>query len=323
LTPLSRHRDPEFGANRPFPLGPWVAASSASIEGEWLVYPLKGLREIDSSTAVLDPFLALETPDQVAGFAQNRGVLGLCEHGLPLTHATGPDGGPCPGFRFETRGTARVALEPVRGWLARARQAERILTLAVDLNDARDGDPGIWADALGDISFSWAKTQDRRRRLRQQREALSDLVNNWCQAAAVGFRLVASDHGISVVVQGQGVNGAIALQLMAAVAKKKGFAVCSYCTHFYTPEKRLPKATQLNYCKVCREGGAPSRVAKRIEREGLSGTRRGRTPSKMRIRVEVAAEVARIVEQQKLWKSMVRERLLERMTRSNVKKDGR
>jgi hypothetical protein len=110
---------------------------------------------------------------------------------------------------------------------------------------------------------------------------------------------------------------------MAAVAKKKGFAVCSYCTHFYTPEKRLPKATQLNYCKVCREGGAPSRVAKRIEREGLSGTRRGRTPSKMRIRVEVAAEVARIVEQQKLWKSMVRERLLERMTRSNVKKDGR
>jgi hypothetical protein len=60
---------------------------------------------------------------------------------------------------------------------------------------------------------------------------------------------------------GQGLFGAIALQLALAVGQSLGTAVCVHCRKEYSLTARRPKAGQRNFCPECRLEGIPSRYS--------------------------------------------------------------
>ena len=63
-----------------------------------------------------------------------------------------------------------------------------------------------------------------------------------------------------------GLFGPVALQLAMVASgegKAKGVLICSHCSQPYIRAKRMPKASERNYCDTCEQNGAPKRDARR------------------------------------------------------------
>jgi hypothetical protein len=84
-----------------------------------------------------------------------------------------------------------------------------------------------------------------------------------------------NDEKPAIEFGGDGLFGAIALQIALALGQSAGLAICDHCHEFYRPPHRRPKTGQRHFCPTCQDIGIPNRYSladwrekKRRERNG-------------------------------------------------------
>jgi hypothetical protein len=98
------------------------------------------------------------------------------------------------------------------------------------------------------------------------RRVLTSLLNEWTLVGGVRQTLQWDHPMPDVTLWGDGLFGALAVQLQFAVSRTQGFAVCSVCGRPYVPTRR-PRGDERRYCKRCVDDGARERAASRSWRE--------------------------------------------------------
>lgn len=251
-----------------------------------------------------------ENPDKaVAAYAKRWGVLEICEHGLPRTHKPGhpqtmpsdvsgttkyeqPEMG-CLPLRY---GKAARQLfpeywEPLLAWQNVSRRARAILNIAAHLRLGKHGALADWHVILGgnETLESWTThgqfakwdADDERgwgSRIRYERWELSRRLNDWLEIGDVRPEMVWEPAaGPTLRIALRGLFGAIAMELVKAVARTEALAICSGCGQSFIP-KRKPVEGKRRYCEECRIDGVPMRDVMRDRRtEGKREVRRGKT----------------------------------------------
>jgi hypothetical protein len=107
------------------------------------------------------------------------------------------------------------------------------------------------------------------------RKVVEEAVNRWLRIGAVSLSLEWWEPRPTVRLDSGPLSalfGALALQLLQAVARSDGLALCSACGRPYTPERR-PDPNRRHYCPQCRNA-APHRDAVRSWRAKQRQTRR-------------------------------------------------
>ena len=255
---------------------------------------------VSPDARLLMNFLELETASEVAicGYAQRFGVLGICKHGLPRTHASSTDGlicGFCPVEPLIQSEPDVSASEPISVWRTRAAQARAIVEFATLLHQKRCvEDARLWMTAMSmapdlELVASWD----------EQTPFLAAAVNSWLELGGVRPVLVWEGASPATVVlgtqgysfwqpggwrkpdpacdmsflQGTTLFPALACQLLLAVGRTSGFVLCSACGKTYVP-KRRPNPSRRRYCEKC-----GSRAAWRDAQQDLRNKRRLPRPS--------------------------------------------
>lgn len=165
--------------------------------------------------------------------------------------------------RYEDRVTegehAFSGAEPLALWYALARQAAAILLVAGHLHQGEQAPLAAWRDVLtvGVLPLSAAETfaawesGEWQRYLWGECAILGVTIDAWIDTGDVRPHLVwNADKPPEIVLQGTGLLGALAVQLLGAVSRTEGIAVCSACGATYTP-KRRPRAGERRYCAHC------------------------------------------------------------------------
>lgn len=94
---------------------------------------------------------------------------------------------------------------------------------------------------------------------------ISRAVNWWLHVGMVRPRLLWGEQAAGIVFGSNSLFGHLALQLLLAIGKTEGLAVCSNCERIYAPS-RQPTAGKRSYCSTCREKGVAVRDAQRDHR---------------------------------------------------------
>jgi hypothetical protein len=252
------------------------------------VYDQKGGRYIVSPKAVtpgptlLEEFVRLTAlPDEaIVSYARKWGLLGICRHNLPRTHwrksihsgtstdrfcdlrlYKNPDGS------VETSGW-----EPLVAWRRYSLKAKSLLDVAAHLHAGRIVTDNKVAVGLDKSLYSEKKLSFEVRR-RFQIVTLSAELNRWLALGNVRpffswslveepsvsfgttwFWMARSIERTLVVelidFQGSSLFGALGIQLLMAITRVQGFALCSECGEMYSPTRR-PNANRRNYCAKC------------------------------------------------------------------------
>jgi hypothetical protein len=255
---------------RPLATGTWGAPENLrladgrvkwSSEGEW--------RQIDPPTDLLDRVTRLVDADDetVADFARSYGLLLLCaRHRLPHTHSR-IVGQRNVFSRYDCpiQGGRNPFVE-VETYRALARKVRAIINLAAMLHMKKETDSKDWAvlgydekpiSHLG--AWTWESTQpDSEEEARQEREVLGDLIDEWLDQCDLrprfGWHEGRHFDGPSFQITAAGLRGAVAMNVVLAVTKSDGFALCTSCKGAYAPRQK-PKTGRNNYCPGCRGPG--------------------------------------------------------------------
>jgi hypothetical protein len=231
-----------------------------------------GLRWVTPPGDLLDRFVRLADADDVKMFARGFGPLELCEHGLPFNHPPADGAPPCQrqpvGFDVETW------WEPVEAWLVIVRRFRATLEIAARLHLGHAiprplwhnyfrGFPGEDSPPPGQRPLS----ELRRAHPDYDREEIAGRVVNFLELGRAVPRLVWKSRHASprVTFHADGLFGVLAVQLMLAVARTEGWAICSHCGAVYSPA-RQPDPSRRNFCDECRRAGVPLKLAKRDSR---------------------------------------------------------
>ena len=215
-----------------------------------------------------------ESPDKVIHeFASRWGVLAADskEHPLPIEATVGPDMPASNVFSFTLlQGwTDGVFTEPLERWRHFSRTARALLNIATFLQHNEFGrreDWNVLYPAFADDDARWQHqggypTHDAAMGLEWSR--LRDPVTRWLQNADVRPRLFFGTLGKpTVTLSGRALYGALGVQLLFAICRTHGMAVCSGCGTSY-PRERRAALSRRNYCGDCRKAGVPLRDAKR------------------------------------------------------------
>lgn len=171
--------------------------------------------------------------------------------------------------------------EPASAWRKFAREARAMMRIASFLHRKEMGKPEDW-QALQDYwsvgafprashlavswvqspyftkwptadePLSWSAVPQDAAAIGIHRRLLARIVNRWQELGRVrpclpwGFGEISS----RLVLMGDGLMGALAIQLLMAVSGGKGLALCSSCGAPYMP-KRRPNTKRRNYCLDC------------------------------------------------------------------------
>ncbi len=239
-----------------------VVPAEVETDGAYLYWSMRKWAEsgrtrlAQPSRTMLDRFVALAgaKPETICAFSRKCGVLGICaQHKMPSSHDLDCDliCGP----------SAAWWAEPLDRWRFYAAQFRSVLRIGNELNDGRLGQKEDWAilDPEQDPTFS--KPTHRtvlRAGAAGARQRLAGIVSDLLEFGAVSPDLVWEDGRWKIFYHSIGnerMFGALAIQLMLAVASADGFATCSACGNPYIPE-RTPKANQRNFCSLpCRKIG--------------------------------------------------------------------
>lgn len=276
----------------------WWVPREVRVDGDGLWWRGRG-REctIGSNQAnLLGQFTRLaNAPDeQLRTFAEKWGVLGLCGHGYPATHAatvetahfddrvmplhvcTEPDPVSHAGWQHE----------PLDRWRLFARQAESMLNIAMALRLRRDPDTELW-EPLKElfpiepiIAGRDVLAPKERRRLVPPGEvprygvigeirltiratagsSLAQVVERWLELGGVRVRYGWSTDRGHLSFGGSSLFGALSTLLAVGVSGAT-LLLCDECHLPYAPVKRRPPAGKRHFCPECRDNGAPQRHA--------------------------------------------------------------
>ena len=243
--------------------------------------PLAGTRESSAtarreSQGALDAFLQIKTATDIKVFAQRFGVLGLCKHRFPASHADSCKPGYLPGAEGIV-GWERVHCEPVARWLEFVGAAQATLRLAIAAHDNRTGEEKDWAEVLGcvhsDASADLTQflTLDvSRRPAHESRTVLSALVYRWLSLGDVrpGVNWDSEQPELELTCSyfAPPTFGVLASQLALAVAGANQIAQCSGCSILYLREGRRTQKGRRNYCPTCKRERVPARDRQRAFR---------------------------------------------------------
>ena len=127
---------------------------------------------------MLNEFLTLQDADdeQIGAYARRWGILGVCHHGVPASHAAFANAveRPCRLLREETD---LYAWEPLERWRYFSRQAGAILNLAARLHADQPGRPEDWQQVITrkDRPVPWWQPSA----VRSERIMLGDVATQW------------------------------------------------------------------------------------------------------------------------------------------------
>jgi hypothetical protein len=215
-----------------------------------------------------------ESPEKVIHeFASRWGMLAADsrEHPLPIEAPIAPDLPASNIFRFTLLEgwTDGVFAEPLERWRYFSRVARALLNIATFLHSDEFGrreDWNVLYPAFADDDARWQHqggypTHEEAMALEWSR--LRDPVRRWLQSADVRPGLFFGVLGKpTVTLSGRALYGALGVQLLFAICRTHGMAVCSGCGKSYPRERRAAHGRR-NYCGDCRKAGAPLRDAKR------------------------------------------------------------
>ena len=215
----------EISSDPTFPSSGWDAPHRVRLDGDDLVPdPSSGAHRVYPKRGMLTEFIALANatePRRFSEYAERWGLLGLCQHGLVAMHAglTGfPFGALCKKYRFPSW----EQREPLDGWRRYARQAALIRTAAATsflLDTTHNAD-------------DWRKAYPELRDDADPSTQIAVGISQWLKLGAVRPRLLwstdadARPASPSLVFDGLGLFGALAVQLMLAVWRKEQISPC-------------------------------------------------------------------------------------------------
>jgi len=207
-----------------------------------------GPREIQQNRhrEPLRNFIALAEAEEKAilRYAREWGVLGLCEHLVPSAHSR----------ECRPIGWPDCCTEPITAWRRYAKEASILIKLSLDL--AR-GTPPKKQD--------WAALPLRRspRSVEAGRLLVAERVNQWLAWGGVRPTLTWRKDAPEMSLGGTNLFGVLAIQLMCAVSRTDGVAICCGCGAGYLPPYRKPRDGERHYCEECRRRKVPQRDAAR------------------------------------------------------------
>ena len=258
------------------PASPYVAASTWSIPGE-VVKHADGLirwgndggRVATASDAPADivmKFVGLSDASdaKVLAYAKRHGVLGICGHGLPVTHITGVGTGGWRPVHCTFRESVTVdgrewATEPIERWREYARLAGAILSAAAALHQGQPVPAAVWeqAEELAPryLETPWSRPSsgglversladdrgmnvlilDIRADVTKLRVTRTDLgrlewaLRQWMQLGAVTTWVDCADKGFRICFGGETLFGALASQMAVMISRNGTLYPCSGC----------------------------------------------------------------------------------------------
>lgn len=233
-------------------------------------------RVVRAGPGMLTDFYRLATApaEAIRAYSDAWGPLGLCEHGLPVTHGM---------WDAPTRGRQLClqvpeGYEPVATWRYWARQAGAIATLSSRVRRGTLGkwptwqawysDPWPWASGAADILEGQRDHADGALEgIRAGRDSvaagalsLASAVSGWLRLAGVGIEMRWDPtEEPRLAFSTRYLFGALGLSLAGALAGQ-GLAICAGCRTPFAPTRR-PAAGARSWCETCREQGKPHRAA--------------------------------------------------------------
>ena len=232
---------------------------------------------LQGGQSLLDRFvrLAYAHPQQILNYAKAFGVLEICGHGLPWTHNppfVHPSGELDHTSACVPHGEGRGPFfsEPLEVWRAFARLFRGILNVAAYLHLEKAGRLDDWKtiydyprDDDAQTRFIAFLEQIRNdERVAFEKLNLSVVLNRLLTLGNVQPQVVWDREDPTIQFGGPRLFGNLVIQLVLAVSRTEGLAVCTACGNSYIPPRR-PASTRNNYCQVCREDGVPQRNASR------------------------------------------------------------
>ena len=227
-------------------------------------------REVLVSSTLLRDFVELQgrPESEYLAFGRRWGLLGLCEHGLPASHASGAKRIE-PGFRLSLlpEGCQGEGREAIRDWRSHVDRFRALLDIGGILSWDNTAPVSKW------FELKPPETSEQRWRgfhgqsVKSQRVAAERLLNLLVEVAAV--RPIVRWGSRLEIEFGGGIRGLYAplvVQLLRAISQAD-FAVCSACGSWYPPPRRRPKRGQNRYCLECKRTGSARIHSNRASRE--------------------------------------------------------
>jgi hypothetical protein len=248
------------------------------LEGDSLVWrefsqDSSGFPPLRDAKGALDRFVRIKQADDVLAFARRYGPLQLCGHGKPASHG-GEDE---EGRLLKCRPSRR---EPVDRWLFYVANARAILKIASAMRqgilaERRDWDELYRSRRTEAGTFGGAEQTLRNlsgQGLPVPRDMvaslqwlhLSNVVNYWVNVSNVRPEVSRSwtgkDSAPGIELVGVGIFGALAVQLLAAIAGAHGTYFCCGCGDPYRASRR-PRTGQRHFCRKeeCKRAGTRER----------------------------------------------------------------
>ncbi len=252
--------DNEGRVDRPSAGLAWSTPSAAELDGEWLLFLYRmrvlrrGLRAfqvrtVKASAGLLTEFIQLEEApaERILAYAHRHGPFGFCQHGDP-SHRVLSEG--CPAA-VATTGAGQVAVrEALQWWRNLAGHARALLNAAAQLFKGR----------VDDITLVRLNPGLLLRPMRVLRAARRDPapfvaygMELWLRFFQVRPRATYNPRRKRFEMRISGSSalaGALALQIMLALTRSAGIAVCSGCGRVFPPSRR-PNPNRNTYCDAC------------------------------------------------------------------------
>src|SRR6266851_652984 len=249
--------DDEGRVDRPSAMPTWSAPPEVELDGQWLLfrYPVRTLRHgrralqfrrVRASAGLLTEFVTLdEAPaERILAYARQHGRLGFCRHGDP-SHRVRPEG--CA----PAIATGHPAvLEALPWWRNPASHARALLNAAAQLFKGRVDDltlarlnPGLFLSPPRLLAAA----------RRDPASFVAYGMEMWLRFFQVRPRAIYNRRRKRFEVRIGGSSalaGALALQIMLALTRWSGIAVCSSCGKLFAPSRR-PNPNRNAYCDAC------------------------------------------------------------------------
>ena len=227
------------------------------VDGDWVVSESlqPGGRLTAPSRDVLLRFARIQTADDVLRFARRFGVLRIREEHI-----------------------GRMRREPLEEWFVRARQARALLNIASAVHQDRPTDMSDWRVAYERVDPGHVKWVEGTKvpPTPFARGLLGFMVDFWLQESGTrpSFQWTTTQPRISF---SRYLPALLAVNLLIAVTRSEGLAICSTCGNPYLRQHRQPKREQQNYCPGCGRKAAWRYAARRRTRATLHRRRRSST----------------------------------------------
>jgi hypothetical protein len=234
--------------------------------------PARIIRLVGPGRDMLAKFvkLAEAPPEAILNYARTWGMLGVCErHNLPSAHnpppfivrplAVGVSSDWCQPQWSNDEGFR----ESVETWQGFSRLMRALLNIASDLHLNRQTCRGDWHSAftespghlvllLNELEIeNWRFAREYPDMWKEpsetQWQVVERIVNLMLEWGNVRPIFQVTKGTPSIKLGSEGLFGALVVQLMFAISRMDGFAICTACGEPYPP-KRRPRIDQRNYC---------------------------------------------------------------------------